>query len=221
MQKSALESLAIYICKIYEASTRNELDSIPGIIESLHVTPLSDTLRPAFAAYGRKYGNHAEPLEAKSYLKGTFGLFCGMHSASLECLKEFRDKVGAHSDSTAKNRDLPSHSEFELLFAFAPDFRRLVARSLLRLAPPAVPRGAGPGLVELLKSMGWRPSGATLMTMPNPVLSPRSRDSVATHRPHGPLTADATAPAWNGYLLTVSYSRGVVFERWVTPERAD
>jgi hypothetical protein len=24
------------------------------------------------------------------------------------------------------------------------------------------------------------------------------------HRPHGLLTADATPPAWNGYLLTVS-----------------
>jgi hypothetical protein len=27
---------------------------------------------------------------------------------------------------------------------------------------------------------------------------------VADHRPHGTLTADATAPAWNGYLLTVA-----------------
>jgi hypothetical protein len=41
------------------------------------------------------------------------------------------------------------------------------------------------------------------------------------HRPHGPLTADATPPAWNGYLLTVAYPCGVVFERWVTPEEAD
>jgi hypothetical protein len=33
LQKSAHESLAIYICKIFESSTRNELNSIPGIIE--------------------------------------------------------------------------------------------------------------------------------------------------------------------------------------------
>src|SRR2546426_8366490 len=26
---------------------------------------------------------------------------------------------------------------------------------------------------------------------------------VHDHRPHGPLTANATEPAWNGYLLTV------------------
>ena len=44
---------------------------------------------------------------------------------------------------------------------------------------------------------------------------------VADHRLHGTLTGDATEPAWNGYLLTVACSCGVVFERWVTPEQAD
>ena len=46
-------------------------------------------------------------------------------------------------------------------------------------------------------------------------------DFLNSHRPHGSLTADATEPAWNGYLLTVSCSCGVVFERWVTPESAE
>jgi len=46
-------------------------------------------------------------------------------------------------------------------------------------------------------------------------------DFIQDHRPHGPLTADATAAAWNGYLLTVPCPCGVVFERWVTPEEAD
>jgi hypothetical protein len=41
------------------------------------------------------------------------------------------------------------------------------------------------------------------------------------HRPHGTLTADAMEPAWNGYLLTVACSCGVVFGRWVTPEEAE
>jgi hypothetical protein len=44
---------------------------------------------------------------------------------------------------------------------------------------------------------------------------------VHDHRPHGCLTAHATPPAWNGYLLTVACPCGVVFERWVTPEDAD
>ena len=40
---------------------------------------------------------------------------------------------------------------------------------------------------------------------------------IADRRPHGPLTADATEPAWNGDLLTVACPCGVVFGRWVTP----
>jgi hypothetical protein len=44
---------------------------------------------------------------------------------------------------------------------------------------------------------------------------------IRDHRPHGSLTADATLPAWNGYLLTVGCSCGVVFERWGTPWDAE
>jgi len=44
---------------------------------------------------------------------------------------------------------------------------------------------------------------------------------VRDHCPHGSLTADATTPAWNGYLLTVACPCGVVFERWVAPEDAE
>jgi hypothetical protein len=56
--------------------------------------------------------------------------------------------------------------------------------------------------------------------MTSPVLADLE-EVVADHRPHGALTGDATAPAWNGYLLTVACPCGVVFERWVTPEDAD
>jgi len=56
LQKSAQESLAIYICKIFESSTRNELNSIPGIIESLPLMNLSDSPKREFATFGQKYG---------------------------------------------------------------------------------------------------------------------------------------------------------------------
>jgi len=36
---------------------------------------------------------------------------------------------------------------------------------------------------------------------------------ISDHCPHGPLTADATEPARNGYLLTVACPCGVTFER--------
>jgi hypothetical protein len=44
---------------------------------------------------------------------------------------------------------------------------------------------------------------------------------IHSHRSHGPLTVNATEPAWNGYLLTVACPCGVVFERWVTSVDAD
>jgi hypothetical protein len=47
------------------------------------------------------------------------------------------------------------------------------------------------------------------------------QDFVHDHRSHGSLTADATEPSWNGYLLTVACPCGVVFERRVTPEDAE
>jgi len=43
------------------------------------------------------------------------------------------------------------------------------------------------------------------------------QEFVSEHHPHGPLTADAKEPAWNGYLLTVACACGVVFERWSKP----
>lgn len=42
-------------------------------------------------------------------------------------------------------------------------------------------------------------------------------DLLHDHRPDGPLSADATEPACNGYRLTVACPCGVTFERWVTP----
>jgi hypothetical protein len=60
---------------------------------------------------------------------------------------------------------------------------------------------------------------AVIPAMRSPVtLLTDLEEFIADHRPHGALTADATAPAWNGYLLTVACPCGVVFGRWVTPE---
>lgn len=153
LQKSAHEALAMYICKIFESSSRNELNSIPGVIESLPAIQLSDAQKRKFAAFGAKYGNHVPPTEGRSYLKGTFGLFCGIHSAPLGRLKEFRDRIGAHSDSKAAIKSLPSHAEFEILFSFAKDFYGLVS-DLHDVGPARIPRAVGRGFVKLMKSLG-------------------------------------------------------------------
>ena len=44
---------------------------------------------------------------------------------------------------------------------------------------------------------------------------------VRNHDAHGRLIADALEPTCNGYRLTIACLRGVVFQRWITPEDAD
>jgi len=154
LQKSAQELLAIYICKIFESSSRNDLNSIPGIIKSLPSTPLSNQQRQEITAFGKKYGNTSNPTEAKPYLHNTFELFCRVRSNSLDRLKEFRDKIGAHSDSEANIQSLPSLAEFEILYDFASDFHELVRSSIDNLYPVIRPNSVGHGFVWLLQSLG-------------------------------------------------------------------
>lgn len=154
LQKLALESIAMYICKIFESSPRNELNSIPGIIESLPSMPLSADQQREFAVFGERYGNHSDPLEQSSYLKGTFGIFCGIQSEPLARLKEFRDKIGAHSDSKADIPFLRSHAEYEILFGFANDFYGLVSHSIIGFGIAPISKMVGDDFVRLIKSVG-------------------------------------------------------------------
>lgn len=154
LQKTAQESLALYFCKIFELPDGHSLNSIPGIIGSLPKTPLSGDQIAAFVGFGTKYGNKANPSQAKSYLNKTFNQFRKRHSVSLKLLKNFRDTVGAHSDSDSNSKILPSHDECEKLYAFVVAFYNLVARYVINSGPATIPRGAGSGLVRLMKSMG-------------------------------------------------------------------
>jgi len=154
LQGSAHDALALCICKIYEASGRNDLNSIPGIIDSLPTKKPSKKQGVALREFGAKYSNAAVPVEVKSFLLVTCGLFSGLHSESLSRLKRYRDTIGAHSDYKAKKTPLPSHAEFEQLYEFALDFYNVVADAIVGAGPASVPRMTGPGLVQVLKSLG-------------------------------------------------------------------
>jgi len=154
LMKSAHESLAIYICKIFESSTRNDLNSIPGIIESMPTALVHEIQGRECAAFGKKYGYDAVPADARSYLKDTLAAFRVAHSESLDRLKEFRDTIGAHSDDRADITSLPSHAEFEALFSFANEFYEVVSRSFTESSPAVIPRMVGRGFVKLIGSLG-------------------------------------------------------------------
>lgn len=68
LQKAAQESLAIYFCKIFESSTRNELNSISGIIDSLPPTARSWTEISVFCFREKvweRYGAHRSEVSSQ------------------------------------------------------------------------------------------------------------------------------------------------------------
>lgn len=154
LQKTAQESLALYFCKIFELPDGYSLNSIAGIIGSLPAMPVSGNQATAFVDFGRKYGNTKNPSEVKPYLMKTFNLFRKQYSVSLKMLKDFRDTVGAHSDSESNSEFLPSRDECEKLYSFAVEFYNLIARYVIKAGPAPIPRDVGNGLVRLMKSMG-------------------------------------------------------------------
>jgi len=103
LQKSAQESLAIYFCKIFESSTKYDLNSIPAIIASLPATPLSDEQRRQLAIFGKAYGNHSAPTEASAFLKATFGFFRAKHRKTLDQLKDFPEYTRPSGAPIASN----------------------------------------------------------------------------------------------------------------------
>jgi len=154
MQRTAQESLAMHVCKMFERSDRNELNSIPGIIDAVQSTCLTPDQRVAFEKFGKRYGNSSDPKEAKAYLTGTFGLFCGVHFDSLNSMKKFRDQIGAHSDFKAAAKTLPSYSEIDSFFNFAKDFYELVAQELHQVEPDPIEAKVGRGLIRVMKTVG-------------------------------------------------------------------
>jgi hypothetical protein len=62
--------------------------------------------------------------------------------------------------------------------------------------------------------------GSARRADPHAMLLDELADFVTRHSPCGQLSGDATEPEANGYLLTVGFSCGVAFLRWVTLEEA-
>ena len=154
LQKSAHESLALYITKIYEASSQNDLNSIPGIIKSIPTVPVTEMQGRRLAEFGGKYGHDAVPEDARSYLADALARFRDAHSKPLGRLKEFRNTIGAHSDYRVSITSLPSHAEFEILFGFAKDFYEVVSGSIIGNVPTLISRAVGHGFVKLIGALG-------------------------------------------------------------------
>ena len=154
MQSLAHGSIAVCVCKIYEDSKRNELDSIPCIIESLQELKFTAKQCKKLTEFGVRYGNSSKFTDPKSYLKGTLGLFMGMHSVVFARMKKYRDKIGAHAESKVDINFLPSHDEFESFFSFAKDFYEIISETIIDVSPAKFSGQVGKGFFKLMQSMG-------------------------------------------------------------------
>ena len=155
IQYLAINSVAMCVCKIYEDSKHHELDSIPSIIKSLPKTSnLTSKQQQKLIKFGKQYGISSKPTELKSYLKGTLGLFLGLHSEEFEMFRIYRNKIGAHKDSKKARLQLPSDIEFEAFFSFAKNFYEIVAEIIIKTVPTRFNKKTGEALIKLMETMG-------------------------------------------------------------------
>jgi hypothetical protein len=98
----------------------------------------------------------------------------------------------------------------------------LLALGATRSQRQAQPQEAGAGLYpNSVIGSGIQTSSYSNVPLSNVLLLADLEDFIRDHWHPGPMTGDATEPAWNGYLLQVACPCRVTFERWVTAEEAD
>ncbi len=129
VQRIAMKSYVIDICKIYEEKKKNKLNSLPSIIDFIQgskVKPLYPELAIQFIK------NNGEKIVKNDYFGGPFNAillkFRKDNKAEFKKLKTVRDSKIAHSeDSQRKNiKNLPSYDSMEKLLHFAVDFYSLI-----------------------------------------------------------------------------------------------
>jgi hypothetical protein len=142
VQNVSYKSAVIELCKIYEPEDRYERNSIWGVISSLKSKSYDKNEQDSILLFGQKY-KISEPRSDKA-IKGIFKKFTYRHRMSLKKLRNYRNKVGAHSEYLdpakklptnklrAFSEKLPSQKEMELLYSFAHDFCVLVFEKILK-----------------------------------------------------------------------------------------
>ncbi len=158
VQKSAQDDIALTVCKIFEEETdRYGRSSIPAIIDELASGPHPERLEDGVTRFCGSWGIRRDGADVKASLDISRRKFQADHEASFTRLKLLRNKKVAHSQYPVPQiAALPSHAEYDLIFKFSDEMRRLLADIFsdgeLHLLPidPFVSRG----LVALLKKLG-------------------------------------------------------------------
>ena len=155
VQNTSLQMIAMQICKIYEPTNKRfRLNSIPAIAAALDQLAFEQTAASELDAFGKVYAPHLEAIPTAKYVKNICDHMLSKNAVELDRLKEFRDKVGAHSEAGISIHNLPSHDVFERLFKFGIEFYRVVRRTLQDVGPYTVGHHVNPAFVRLLKAAG-------------------------------------------------------------------
>ena len=140
--QSAVNSIAIQICKIYEIEKMNkkgkvtfELNSIDGVTKSIMDNSSNEIDKKPIYEFIIKYSNSPKELDLRSGLFSTIKEFKIINKKSIERFKTYRNKVGTHSENDFEQKNLPSYDVMEQLFNFAHDFYRTISVSLVGVCP--------------------------------------------------------------------------------------
>ncbi|GAX60926.1 hydrogenase maturation factor [Candidatus Scalindua japonica] len=135
VQQLSIISIALGICKIFENETRNELNSISGVLRHIINTASSKLNHKKLDEFIQKYDGSSNNNDTISALSSTVTGFVKKYNKELEAFKTFRDKKVAHSEYRFETDSLPSFDVMEKLFNFGLDFYSLVSENLVRVVP--------------------------------------------------------------------------------------
>lgn len=155
-RRRALGAVVLGICKIYEPERSYKLNSIDGIMESLHREDpkvLNDSTLEKFV---RNYSGLSMIKCGVDELESTVDEFEKKYVDELKKFKEARDKVIAHSEFAALVDALPPYDVMERFFSFAADFYQVITEAFIGCQPDSL-RGNRPvkaDLESLLQKIG-------------------------------------------------------------------
>ena len=157
---SAVNAIAIQICKIYEKEkkkgdeVRYELNSIDGVMRTLKdpsAEIIDENLLYEFIA---KYSSSPQSVDLKSALALTWEKFREKNKESIKKLQTHRNKRVAHSEESFEPKNLPSYDDFEQLFDFAYNFHQTITTSFIGAHPTEFNRKVKNALKTILGKHG-------------------------------------------------------------------
>lgn len=124
------------------------------MIDALANPPCSATQKAGIARFAENYGWNAEWTGAQSVLTSALNSFRTTQANTLDRLKTYRDKMGAHSEHGFELDALPSIDAYEQCFAFAEGFYRTVMRECIDVSPALMGAKVGTSAIRVMRKLG-------------------------------------------------------------------